>query len=323
MSTRDDVLRMLEENRDSYLSGSRMAQFLGVTRASVWKAVKAIEEDGYKIEAVTNKGYRLASDNQKLSEYAVRRHLKTRELGKILYVLESVDSTNNYAKTLAAEGAPHGTAVIAQTQTGGRGRLGRSFFSPPGAGMYLSVILRPAVGTNRALSVTSAAAVAVCRAVEKFIDEDAQIKWVNDVYIAGKKVCGILTEAVSDLESGSVEFLVVGIGINLTCEAFPPELREIATALSEHSKKKVELAELIAAVLYELEQVYQQLDTAAFMPEYRQRSCVVGKWVKAIRAGTEHEVFIKDIDDTGALIAENRVGEPERINSGEISLRFL
>lgn len=323
MSTRDDVLRMLEENREVYLSGSRMAQMLGVTRASVWKAVKTLEEDGYKIEAVTNKGYRLSAGNQKLSEYAVRRHLKTKELGKTLYILESVDSTNNYAKALAAEGAPHGTAVAAQMQTGGRGRLGRSFFSPPGAGMYLSVILRPTVDTDRALSVTCAVAVAVCRAVEKFINNSAQIKWVNDVYIAGKKVCGILTEAVSDLESGSVEFLVVGIGINLTCEAFPPELREIATALSEHGGERTDCAELIAEVLCELEQVYDQLDTAAFMPEYRQRSCVIGKWVRAIRAGAERKVLIKDIDDTGALLVENQAGVPERINSGEISLRFL
>ena len=323
MSTKDSVLRMLEDNRDIYLSGSKMAQKLGVTRASVWKAIKAIEEAGYQVEAVRNKGYRLSDGNEKLSEYSILRQLETEELGKKLHLLFSVDSTNNYAKTLAASGAPHGTAVVAEMQTGGRGRLGRSFLSPAGAGMYLSVILRPQGGTDHALLITSAAAVAVCRAVERFVDTQAQIKWVNDVYLEGKKLCGILTEAVSDLESGDVEYAVVGIGINLTCDAFPPELKEIATSLSEHGWEKPECAALIAAVLYELEQVYQKLDTAEFMEEYKRRSCVVGKRVNAIRAGVSRAVLVKDIDQTGALIVETEEGQTERINSGEISIRFL
>lgn len=323
MATKEDVLELLEKHDGSYLSGSKMAELLGVTRASVWKAVRALEEDGYKIEAGTNKGYRLAPENEKLSDYAVKRLLHTKELGQNLYVLSSVDSTNNYAKTIAASGAPHGTAVIADTQTGGRGRLGRSFLSPPGAGLYLSVVLRPQVDSAQALLLTSAAAVAVCRAVDRFVTTPAQIKWVNDVYLGGKKLCGILTEAVSDLESGHVEFVVIGIGINLTCAAFPEELKEIAVSLEEYREGKVGRGALAAAVLEELEQVCGQLDTAAFMQEYKRRSCVIGKRVKAIRAGISREVFIEDIDDTGALLVRNEAGEPECINSGEISIRFF
>ena len=323
MATKEDVLKLLEQNGGQFLSGSKMAQLLGVSRASVWKAVKSLEEDGYKVEAGTNKGYRLAPDNEKLSEYAVKRFLHTKELGQNLHVLASVDSTNNYAKTIAANGAPHGTAVIADMQTGGRGRLGRSFLSPPGAGMYLSVVLRPQVDSAQALLLTSAAAVAVCRAVDRFVETPAEIKWVNDVYLGGKKLCGILTEAVSDLESGNVEFVVIGIGVNLTCAAFPEELKEIAVSLAEYSKEKISRGALAAAALEELEALYRELDTAAFMEEYKRRSCVIGKRANAIRAGVSREVFIEDIDDTGALLVKNEAGEPERINSGEISIRVL
>lgn len=323
LSIKEEVLRTLSENKGCYISGSNMAQELGVTRGGIWKAVKSLTKDGYQIEAVTNRGYKLIPGAGKLNKYHILRMLKTEFFGKPLHVLESVDSTNNYAKALAANGAAHGTAVLAQMQTGGRGRIGRSFLSLPGAGMYLSVILRPNTTAENALLLTSAAAVAVCRAVERFIDKPAHIKWVNDVYVDGKKLCGILTEAASDLESGNVEYAVVGIGINLTCEAFPPELKDIATAVSEHGGADTDCAELTAAVLYELERVCSELESAEFMEEYKSRSCVIGKRVKAIRAGVSREVFIKNIDDTGALIAENEKGEEERINSGEISIKFL
>ena len=319
---RDDVLRTLEEHRGEQISGGTLARKLGVSRTAIWKAVSSLREMGFPITSAAGGGYCLDESSDALSEAGISMNLTTRYAAQHLCVLSTVDSTNNYLKQHAAD-LPHGYAVVADCQTAGRGRLGRSFVSPSGSGIYISLLLRPNIPLERMHLMTVGAAIAACEAIQETAGFTPDIKWVNDVYVAGKKICGILTEAVSDLESGSVEFLVVGIGINLTCEAFPPELREIATALSEHGGERTDCAELIAAVLCELEQVYDQLDTAAFMPEYRQRSCVIGKWVRAIRAGAEREVLIKDIDDNGALLVENQAGVPERINSGEISLRFL
>lgn len=323
MSTKDNVLNILEQQNGGSISGARIADKLGITRASVWKAVKALQNEGYKISAVTNRGYMLKESADRLSEARIKKFLHTDFFGKTMYVFDSIDSTNVRAKSLAASGAPHGTLVAADMQTAGRGRLGRSFFSPQGAGVYFTLVLRPDFGADSALLITSAAAVAVCRAVDKIASVSTQIKWVNDIYLDGKKLCGILTEAVSNFESGEVEFLAVGIGINVTNDAFPDELSDTATSVSVHTQVKPDRCELIAQVLNEFEKIYKTLEKREYMEEYRERSCVLGKRVYALRAGTKREVFVKGIDDDGALIVKNEKGEAERINSGEISIRLV
>ena len=323
ISTKDRVLAVLEKHSGESVSGAVIAEKLGITRAGVWKAVKLLQKDGIKIDAGTNRGYKLCESADRLSELKIKSFLHTESFGREMYIYESTDSTNMRAKELAASGAPHGTLFAADMQTAGRGRLGRSFFSPSGSGVYFTLLLRPDFDTDSALLITSAVAVAVCRAIDKIAEVNTQIKWVNDIYLNKKKICGILTEASSNFESGGVEFIVVGIGINVTNEAFPPEISDTATSIGANSNETIDRCRLIAEILNEFENIYRSLNKREYMEEYRKRSCVINKKVKAIKAGISREVFIENIDDSGALIVKNKNGETEKINSGEISIRFL
>ena len=207
-----------------------------------------------------------------LNETEIRRWLTAKEIGRELEIHERLDSTNNRAKALAAAGAPHGTAVIADSQSGGRGRLGRSFFSPEHSGIYLTVILRPDCAPEQASLLTSLAAVAAARAVEKVSGADVKIKWVNDLYLNGKKICGILTEAGLSPEGGRLAYAVTGIGINVGRMEFPPELRETATSIGNETGLAPDRNRLIAEVLNELEALYGSLETGTFLEESRRRS---------------------------------------------------
>ena len=210
MTTKERILALLEENRGTPLSGEVLAEELGVSRTAVWKAIKDLQKAGHAIAAAQNRGYTLDTDSEVLSEQGVRLFLRNKSLN--LVVAQELESTNLTAKQMAAAGAPHGTLVVADSQTAGRGRRGRSFASPPGTGLYLSMVLRSALPMQSAVLVTSAAAVAVCRAVERAAGKRLDIKWVNDLFYRGKKCCGILTEAAADVETGGVDYLVVGIG---------------------------------------------------------------------------------------------------------------
>ncbi len=209
MDAADKVLELLQEARGP-VSGEHMAQKLGVTRNTVWKAVKHLREAGYEISAVTNQGYRLLSESDVLSAGNIRRQLEPQASIAAIDVRESVTSTNTVLKELAEHGGREGMVVIAQRQTMGKGRLGRSFYSPQGGGLYMSVLLRPRFSAEEALSITTAAAVAVARAIDDVTGERAMIKWVNDVYFHGRKVCGILTEASVDFENSGLHYAVLG-----------------------------------------------------------------------------------------------------------------
>ena len=232
MDAADKVLELLQEARGP-VSGEHMAQKLGVTRNTVWKAVKHLREAGYEISAVTNQGYRLLSESDVLSAGNIRRQLEPQASIAAIDVRESVTSTNTVLKELAEHGGREGMVVIAQRQTMGKGRLGRSFYSPQGGGLYMSVLLRPRFSADAALSITTAAAVAVARAIDDVTGERAMIKWVNDVYFHGRKVCGILTEASVDFENSGLHYAVLGMGVNLTEPegGFPGEVAQVAGAL--------------------------------------------------------------------------------------------
>ena len=221
MPLKERVLAVLEENKGKSVSGSEIARSVGMTRSAVWKAVKALREEGYTICAVTNKGYCLSEENDFLSEQSVVPNLRTKELGRKIDVFKTIDSTNNFAKSLAQLGAVHGTTVISEVQTQGRGRMGRSFYSPLGMGIYMSVILRPELSVEHSLLITSCAAVAVAEAIERVAGIDCKIKWVNDIYAGNKKLCGILTEASVNVEQGGLEYAIVGMGINVQNVTFP------------------------------------------------------------------------------------------------------
>jgi len=324
MNTRQKVLQILENKRGEHISGEELARTLGISRNSVWKAINSLRNSGYKLEAVPNKGYCLLEDNDIISQQSVLKHLKSRDFYR-LTVMERVDSTNTVLKRLAENGEAEGRVVIANEQTSGRGRMGRSFFSPPNSGVYISVLLRPKLSASDSLLITTAAAVAVCRAIEGVTGRAAAIKWVNDIYCAGKKVCGILTEASIDFESGALSYAVLGIGINITDPdgGFPDELKDIATSIYEGKPYSSEVrGRLAAAVLDNFLEIYRELHTKSFMEEYRERSFVIGKEVYVISPSSREEAYVLGIDDDDArLIVKTADGGIKALSSGEISIR--
>lgn len=230
--TKERVLRALEAREGAHVSGAQLARELGVTRNSVWKAVNALRREGYHIDATTNRGYALSHEDDLLSASGIRCFLPA-DAPLLPTVRKSLDSTNAEALRRAVDGAPEGTVIVAEEQTAGRGRRGRSFFSPAGTGIYLSILVRPALAAERAHLLTCSAAVAVAEAIEACAGVDASIKWVNDVYCRGKKVAGILTEGSFDLEGGVLQHAVVGIGVNVRPPhaGFPAEIAERAGAV--------------------------------------------------------------------------------------------
>ena len=226
VSTRQALLQALSAAGGSYVSGQQLAETLGVSRAAVHKAAATLTAQGYALEAAPRRGYRLAGGDPFCAE-------AIGDYPAPIYLYDTLESSNRTAKLLALDGAPHGTLVLTAHQSAGRGRLGRRFESPAGKGVYCSVLLRPEMPAANAQTATISAAVAVCRAVKKLCGLELAIKWVNDLYYQGKKVCGILTEAGTDLESGQLEWLVVGIGLNLTSTAadWPEELARKAGSL--------------------------------------------------------------------------------------------
>ena len=321
MSTKERLLTLLEENRGAPLSGEALAQQLGVSRTAVWKAVRELQGQGHSIEAVQNKGYTLRPESDVLSEQGVRRYLY-HTLPRIV-VEQTLGSTNLTAKQLAAGGAPHGTLVAANCQTAGRGRRGRSFASPPGTGLYLSMVLRGALPVQSAVLTTSAAAVAVCRAVESVSGKRLDIKWVNDLYYQGKKCCGILTEAAADMESGGVDYLVVGVGINLYEPegGWPEELGKTATAIFAPGEA-ANRCRLAAAIADELLALYDTLPDTAFLEEYRVRNIVPGRDVLVIQNGQSRPAHALAITDEGHLLVRLPDGSEETLSFGEVSIRL-
>ena len=320
MSTREEVLRALMAQGGS-ISGERLARKLGISRNSVWKAIQHLRAEDYQIEAVTNRGYRLVSAPNRISKPQIQRWLKAETIGARMEIHDRLDSTNTRAKALAAKGAPHGYLVIAESQSGGRGRFGRPFFSPEHSGVYITYILRPELAAERAVMITSMAAVAVARAIEAVADVDVQIKWVNDLYINGRKVCGILCEASMDFESGQLEYAVLGIGVNVVSMRFPDELADIATSVENECGAPVSRSRLIAEISNQLEALYGQLETGEFMAENRSRSNVIGRDVTVIRGGALIQAHAMDIDEHGRLVIRTERGI-ERLGSGEVSLKI-
>jgi len=256
-----------------------------------------------------------------VSEAGIRRWLTAKELGGEIEVHRLIDSTNTRAKELAAEGAAHGTLVCAVEQTGGRGRFGRRFHSPENTGIYMSLILRPQLPAERAVMITSMTAVAVARAIERLAEVDVQIKWVNDLYIAGKKACGILCEAGVDFARGRLDYAVVGIGVNTGKMEFPEELADIATSIANVCGSEISNSRLVAEICNCMEELYPQLATGEFMAESRARSNVIGRNVTVLRGGEAFPARALDIDGEGSLVVETERGI-ETVHSGEISIRL-
>lgn len=323
MSVREEVKKLLEANRDKSLSGQEIAEQIGVTRAAVWKAVNILKQEGYRIEAVNNRGYRLLEESDILSPEGIKLELDEKYRNYKIDVYKTIDSTNQEVKRQALEGAGQGLVVLAEQQTMGKGRRGRSFYSPAGTGIYMSVLFRPSPEQSKdVVLVTTAASVAICRAIRKVLNEEPQIKWVNDVYFRGKKVCGILTEAVSDFESGQIDTVVVGIGINYHVpeDGFPEEIRGIAGSVCT-DENMIPRNSLVAAVLNELFAIYEKLSEREYMEDYRRWSNVIGKDVRFTSGDGWMDAKALDIDDNGGLLVQLDNGEKKTLRTGEITLR--
>ena len=326
LTVKEQVLKTLEKSHGDSISGENLATELNVTRAAIWKSIESLRSDGYNIHAVTNKGYHLVDSNDLVTESNINPFLSDDCKQVSIKTYKTIDSTNTAAKQLAMDGAPAGTIVIADEQTKGKGRMGRTFFSPTTTGLYLSIILKPTFNISKSILITTAASVAVCRAIKNICNIDANIKWVNDIFIEGKKVCGILTEAVTDFESGQIDSVILGIGVN--CQApengFPDELSHIACALSDYMEKGMVISrnQLAAEIINQVYSVLHDLTSKSFIKEYRERSIVVGKQIDVIKNGVALPGKALYIDADGALIVQFEKGAMKTLNSGEISIRL-
>lgn len=322
MTTREKLLGLLEENREAYLSGEELAKALAVSRAAVWKAVKSLQQEGYPIDAVTNRGYRLSRGGDRLSAPGIRKYLKPEYRDLPITVEEETQSTNTALRAMAEAGAPEGTVYIAQSQTGGRGRMGRSFFSPAGTGLYLSLLLRPtAWEPTRAAQLTAAAAAAMCEAIRQVTGKEPGIKWVNDLLLDGKKICGILTEASFSMESGVLEYAVLGLGVNVYLPegGFPGQLREIAGAVLDTPGEDVR-NRIAGEFLNRFLEGYEHPEDRHFLDVYRRRSIAVGREVTVLSGGWERRAFAFGLDDDCRLLVRYPDGTEQALSYGEIRI---
>ncbi len=320
---RERVLELLREKQGEFVSGEDLSSKLGISRTAVWKHIQGLRREGYRIEARPRQGYLLSSLPDLLVPRELIRELARDRLGSEIHHYQTLDSTNRKAKDLAAHGAAEGTVVIAEEQTAGAGRMGRNWFSPAGKGIWMSVILRPTMLPADAPKITLLSAVATVRAIEDLYGLPAAIKWPNDVLISGKKVCGILTEMVGEMDA--LHYLVVGIGINANLEErdFPPPLRRRATSLKVELGRKVDRRALTVQCLRKLGQVYTLLEEEGFAPVLRlwkRYSATLGEQVVVQTPSERIEGRAVDVDADGALWVQTWYGR-RRVVAGDVTLR--
>lgn len=323
MSVKDEVLKELENNKGDYISGGQLADNLGVSRNSVWKAIKALEKSGYEINAIPNKGYCLAEKNDILSSYSIKQHLKNPHLD--ISVFSSVTSTNTILKEMAEQGAKEGTVIIAEEQTAGRGRTGKQFYSPKGTGIYISILLRPDIPAEESLFLTTSAAVATARAIEDVSDKRALIKWVNDIYLEDKKTCGILTEGAFNVETGKLDYAIVGIGINVCIPdgGFPDNIKDIATAIFDKQTDSINKRSiLIVNLLDYFMEYYKDFKSKSYVKEYIERSMIIGKTITVIEGSKTSVAKAIDIDKNCRLKVQFEDGTTKWLSSGEVSTKI-
>lgn len=316
------ILELLKETKD-YLSGAQLGEQLGVSRAAIWKGIQKLRKEGYEIDAITNRGYRLVMGQELYNAVEIQDGLETKIMGQKIFFYEETDSTNTRLRKMVADGSPEGTVAIAEVQTAGKGRLGKQWVSPMGTGIWMSLLLRPEVSPSEAPLLTLLAGLSVCHAIGTLTSLNAEIKWPNDILMGGKKVCGILTEM--DTEMDQINGIVVGMGINVNTEKFPDELQEIATSLKlENGGQEVSRTQLVQAILKEFERVYERYQKEqgflAFYEEYKARCITMGKEVRVL--GREpFEGIAVDITPQGELVVRKENGDEVVVFSGEVSIR--
>ena len=313
---KNKILNILS-TADGYVSGENISERLGISRNAVWKHINKLRQDGYEIESVTKRGYKLISVPDVISAELIKDGLDTEFIGQNVVYYDETDSTNNEAKRNSD--MPDGTLFISEIQTGGKGRVGRAWVSPKGIGIWMSLLLKPHILPQDVAQITLVAGMATARSVGC----GAKIKWPNDVVIGSKKICGILTEMSAEIER--VNYIVPGIGINVNTESFPDELKEKATSLYIESGRKFERYKIVQRFLKEFEILYKKFikgGIAAITDDYRELCVTIGKEVSVIYPNRTINGRAIDINNNGELIVETDKGIIE-VDSGEVSVRGM
>lgn len=327
---KSDILTLLRNSED-YLSGQQLCDRFGVTRTAVWKVIKQLKEEGYRIESVSGRGYRLVegpADRMSASEIASRR--QTEWAGRKLYYLDATGSTNTDAKRLGEEGEPHGTVVVADVQTAGKGRRGRSWQTLPGTALSFTLLLRPDFAPDKASMITLVMALSVAEAVEEVSGTSAGIKWPNDIVMNRKKICGMLTEMTMTPEMDEIQYVVVGAGINVnnaSAEEFQEEVRSVATSLRMETGRQYNRAALLNQTLMRFEDNYatflKTLDLSGLRECYEKHLLNQGSQVRVLDPAGEYVGVAEGIDLKGELIVVRENGEKTPVYAGEVSVRGL
>jgi len=321
---KDLILSYLKENRGSWVSGEFLSNKMAVSRAAVWKHVRKLKEEGYLIDSSPKKGYSLSRDPDLLLPNEIRDGLSTRIFGqKDIHYFQETESTNLRAKDLAEAGAPEGTVVIAERQTAGRGRRGRTWFSSPGNGIYATLVLRPAMPPMGAPRITLVTAVAIAEALLSQVDIGVRIKWPNDILVKGKKLAGILTEISTEMDA--INYIIVGLGLNVNTpiENFPEEIKDRATSIYAETGERFSRIKLFRACLEQFEKYYELFKADGFpsiMERWKQLSGIVGQKIVVDVIGQEYLGKVVDIDADGVLILKDDQGRVHRIFSGDVTL---
>jgi BirA family biotin operon repressor/biotin-[acetyl-CoA-carboxylase] ligase len=318
---KDKILNLLRSSHAGFLSGEELARKTGISRTMVWKHIKSLEQEGFGIEAVPSQGYRITSEPDILRKSDLASGLKTKIMGREIHLLPHVVSTNTLAMELALNGSPEGTAVIAETQTGGKGRLNRKWISPKG-NLYLSVILRPNIPLQRAPLVTLMGAVAIASAIRTACNVQAGIKWPNDILIQGKKVSGLLTEMAA--EQDRIKHIVLGIGVNVNMDhdALPADVRETSTTLAEEAGQKIDRTVFLRQVLGDIEYWYQKflLSSADVLGEWERLNMTIGNRVTVKGFEETFEGLAQGIDTEGRLILQLDDNSQRLVAAGDVTL---
>lgn len=322
---KDKILILLKENRDGFISGEKISDKFGVSRSAIWKYMNALKEEGYEIESIPRKGYRLVSSPDILTYGEVEEYLGTKIIGRKIYYFDTIDSTNIKAKELAYK-EDEGTLVIAEEQTLGRGRLGRTWISPKKKGIWMSIILKPSIDPMKVAKITQIGAAAIALALED-LGIEAFIKWPNDIVMNGKKVCGILTEMSCELNMINYVIMGVGINVNLDSEDFQGEVSKVGTSLKIETGEKINRKELLGLFLNRFEELYMPFiekdDFFSALKVCREKSILIGKEVKLIRGSEEKKCKVVGLNGDGELEVDYGNGVVENVLSGEVSVRGL
>lgn len=317
-----EILELLRNSGD-YMSGQELCEYFGVSRTAVWKVMNQLKSEGYQVEAVQNKGYKLLSSPDILTESELHSRIRTKWAGKELYYIEETGSTNIDAKRLLEEGKSHGVLAVAEKQTAGRGRRGRSWESPRGSAVYMTIGLKPEFEPSKASMLTLVMAMAAAWAVDEVTGLRSEIKWPNDLALNGKKICGILTELT--MESDYIQSVVIGVGINANMERFDYPLSETATSLRIEKKEKVSRAELIAKTMEAFERYYELFlekeDLSGLLEEYESRLVNLNRRVKVLDPAGAFEGTALGINPTGELLVLRDDNTVEAVYAGEVSVR--